>query len=176
MTRPNLRRARSAARALRARYGMRTPPIDVFKIALDERVQVEKGDLGDGVSGLLVRDGDRVIIGVNALHVRTRQRFSVAHELGHHMLHGGRELFVDKDYLVSFRDSKSAHGTDPLEIEANQFAAELLMPADLVREVLTRQPMDIDDDAALRQLAAQFDVSLSAMSIRLSALGLTVDG
>lgn len=177
MKKPNLRRARAAARALRLRYSMNVAPIDVHEIARREGVRVEKGDFGSDVAAILVRDGERVIIGVNALHVRTRQRFSVAHELGHHLLHdGGRELFVDKEYLVKFRDENSGTGAEPEEVEANQFAAELIMPEELVRTAFLKVPLDIDDETWLRELARKFDVSPMAMTVRLSALGLTVGG
>ena len=83
-------------------------------------------------------------------------------------------MFVDKDFIVHFRDANSSKGYDPLEIEANQFAAELLMPAEKVKEIFVEAPFDIDDEGALRKLAARFVVSPIAMTLRLSSLGLVV--
>lgn len=83
------------------------------------------------VSGMLVRQDDSIVIGVNQDHPESRQRFTIAHELGHLILHRGRPLVVDS-VRVNLRDSRSSMATDLEEIEANSFAAELLMPRDLV--------------------------------------------
>ena len=140
-----------------------------------EGVEVETTDFGDEISGLLVREGMRAIIGVNATQALTRQRFTVAHELGHYLLHPhGRDLYVDKDFVVHFRDSNSSKGFDSQEVEANHFAAELLMPNDRVVREFVENQFDIDDEAALRRLAAAFDVSPIAMAIRLTTLGLAI--
>ena len=77
------------------------------------------------------------IIGVNALHHPNRQRFTVAHECGHLILHKAqitKEVHVDKDFPMLMRDSVSAAGVNEMEIEANVFAAELLMPGSFSRE------------------------------------------
>ena len=171
---PDFRKAQQRARAVRTKHGATNLPIDVQQLAELEGVQVERADFGDEISGVLVKDGDRAIIGVNGRHAPTRQRFSIAHELGHYLLHGRRDLFVDKDFIVYFRDGNSSTGYDPLEVEANQFAAELLMPADRVRTIFSEAPFDIDDDGRLRKLAARFGVSPMAMAIRLSSLDLVV--
>ena len=81
---------------------------------------------------------------------------------------------MDKDFIVHFRDGNSSTGYDPLEVEANQFATELLMPAEKVRETFGEAPFDIDDNGALRKLATRFGVSPMAMAIRLSSLDLIV--
>lgn len=64
------------------------------------------------VSGVLVREDDRVIIGVNRQHPVVRQRFTIAHELGHLLMHPGRPLIVEKQVRVNFRDSVSSMATD----------------------------------------------------------------
>ncbi len=170
----NMRRAQSRAKSLLAKHGFTDLPVDVAGLAKLECVEVDQADFGDEISGVLMKDGDRAIIGVNARHAPTRQRFTIAHELGHFMLHTSRDLFVDKDYIVHFRDETSSTGVDPIEVEANQFAAEVIMPADKVRELFNARRFDIDDEAALRRLAAKFTVSPTAMAVRLSSLGLVV--
>jgi len=169
-----MRRAQSRAKSLLAKHGFTDLPVDVAGLAKLECVEVDQADFGDEISGVLMKDGDRAIIGVNARHAPTRQRFTIAHELGHFMLHTSRDLFVDKDYIVHFRDETSSTGVDPIEVEANQFAAEVIMPADKVRELFNARRFDIDDEAALRRLAAKFTVSPTAMAVRLSSLGLVV--
>src|SRR5439155_9267429 len=114
----SIRKARMRATALRAKHGVDQLPIDVEKLAEAEGVEVDRADFGEEISGVLVKDGERAMIGINARDASTRQRFTIAHELGHHLLHSSRELFVDRDYVIHFRDEKSAGGYDPMEVEA----------------------------------------------------------
>ncbi len=66
-----------------------------------------------------------------------RQRFTIAHELGHFFLHrASSTVFVDAAPIF-FRDESSSNGSQREEIEANAFAAELLMPEDAIRQRLT---------------------------------------
>jgi len=125
------------------------------------------------VSGLLVVEDGRGVIGYNSAHSAVRQRFTIAHEIGHYVLHaqGSRQkLFVDKS--VYKRDDDSSKGEDPEEVEANQFAAALLMPAALVRTELARLQLDLEDEDAVGTLAKRFNVSTTAMLYRLQNVGL----
>ena len=171
---PSARKAQSRADALRLKHRLDVLPVDVEALAKSENVQVEYVDFGDEISGVLVKSGEQSVIGVNARQSRSRQRFTIAHELGHAQLHSSRELFVDREFVVHFRDDNSSTGNDPLEVEANQFAAELLMPEGKVRELFASHHFDIDDENSLRSMAAEFAVSATAMAIRLSSLGLVV--
>ena len=103
-----------------------------------------------------------------------RQRFTVAHELGHLLLHGYTTPHADSNFRVRFRDAESSTGSVREEIEANQFAAELLMPRELVAAQATRIGLDYaspdDDDPKLSRLARAFQVSKLALSIRLAGL------
>jgi len=120
------------------------------------------------------RDSDQHVIGVNSAHPRPRQRFTIAHELGHRALHPGREIILDVPVRVNFRDKTSSMATDAEEIEANAFAAATLMPEKMICDHITQPPAskrrEPDDIAA--ELAI-FKVSASAMSFRLINLGLT---
>src|SRR4051794_14376278 len=78
------------------------------------------------------------MIGVNALQPKTRQRFAIAHEIAHLLPHSERELFVDRNFSVLWRDITSAHAVDPDEMAANTFAAELFMPASMLARGRTR--------------------------------------
>jgi Zn-dependent peptidase ImmA (M78 family) len=71
---------------------------------------------------------------------------------------------------VIMRNSSSSEGTDLREIEANQFAASLLMPAEMVHHHLQALKSQYIE-AVVRQLAKQFKVSEQAMAFRLSSLG-----
>jgi Zn-dependent peptidase ImmA (M78 family) len=167
--RPN--RAEQAAIGLLDQFGIHELPIPVDKIAEDLGVALRYEPLEGGLSGVLFRDQQgRQVIGVNALHAPVRQRFTIAHELGHLRLHEDA-LYVDG--LVR-RDGKSSLALDPQEIEANSFAAELLMPRNLVvKELASRVPEGAVADPAklLRRLAQDFGVSEQALQFRLVNLG-----
>lgn len=94
-------------------------PIDVFLIANNKGIDIIPGDLGD-ISGLLFRDGSRITIGVNQNHSETRKRFTIAHEIGHLILHGDQPLHVDKVFAVKLRSHVSSEAVDLEEIEANK--------------------------------------------------------
>jgi Zn-dependent peptidase ImmA (M78 family) len=108
---------------------------------------------------------------VNSMHAPTRRRFTVAHELGHLLLHKNESLHIDERFPIGFRSAASSQAVDASEIEANQFAAELLMPMSLLTADLAAMPPDIDSEAAVTELAQRYEVSEQAMTIRLSALG-----
>jgi Zn-dependent peptidase ImmA (M78 family) len=163
------------AHAVLEAAGVQRPPVSVESIARQLGARLSYEPFNGNVSGLLYRDGDQVIIGVNTLHPEVRQRFTVAHELGHWKLHPGKRVFLDHLVRVDFRDQRSAAATDREEIQANAFAAELLMPRDMiVREVthhgLTGNPISVDQ--LVEELAAVFQVSHQAMEYRLVNLGI----
>jgi Zn-dependent peptidase ImmA (M78 family) len=127
----------------------------------------------DDVSGMLYRDAHKTIIGVNESDHENRQRFTIAHELGHLHLHPVDRLHLDRNFRVAFRDSRSSTGADVREVEANEFAAELLMPAEMLRKDLEGRAIDIEDDSKLIEgLARTYQVSVQAMTYRLTNLGL----
>jgi Zn-dependent peptidase ImmA (M78 family) len=162
-----------AERVLRETGRAGEVPTDIEAVAEHLGARVIRERLDRDVSGLLLRDGDSVMIGVNDLHAARRQRFTVAHEVAHLVLHKGRPLVLDRVRL-NFRDATSSAATDAEEIEANQFAAAILMPADLVINEARRLLKDPSEtDASIVPLLAQgFDVSDQAMEYRLINLGL----
>jgi Zn-dependent peptidase ImmA (M78 family) len=120
---------------------------------------------------LVVKDGHGVI-GVIANHHPNRRRFSVAHEIGHYLLHrDSASVFVDAA-PVFFRDGTSSAGTEQQEVEANAFAAELLMPAATLRDRLEQQAIGTYEDAAVLRLARALGGSTQALTIKLVSLGL----
>jgi transcriptional regulator with XRE-family HTH domain len=112
--RPRMRKTDLTAQQLLTAGGIEAAPVDVFaltKIAGADVVQHEFEENGD-ISGMLYRDETRTVIGVNAAHSLTRQRFTVAHELGHLRLHPGRPLILDAPARVNFRDRTARIATD----------------------------------------------------------------
>ncbi|GAA4459312.1 hypothetical protein GCM10023189_32820 [Nibrella saemangeumensis] len=151
-------------------------PIPVELIAERRGLQIRPYDLGTNVSGVLFLREGVGIIGYNPNDSYVRQRFTIAHELGHYELHRAEgELFVDKvdqAKQVYMRNEDSASGEFKQEREANAFAAAILMPENLLFSELKKIQFDLNDEAALKELAKQFNVSLPAITYRLSNLGL----
>lgn len=87
-----------------------------------------------------------------------RNRFTIAHELGHYVLHSNR----------GERPLKAArHGRTPVEVEANLFAASLLMPRSLFKKAAEQRPEPL-------HLAGRFLVSVLAATVRLRSFGYSV--
>ena len=160
-----------AARLLESLGALEVPvPIDIVAHRLG--LIIEEVPLGDAVSGVLVVDGSRGVIGVNSGDAVVRKRFSIAHEIAHFVLHKGEsDIFIDKAY-VAFRNLDSAAGEKRAEIQANQFAAALLMPKESIRREMGEGVIDLGDEEVLKELAAKFLVSSQAMAYRMSALEL----
>ena len=160
------------AQRLLDEIGIVTLPIPVTEVASYLGIEIDYADLGEGCSGVLVREGaqGKGVIGVNWADHENRQRFTIAHEIGHYILHTSKEAFVDSGYSVNFRKTTGS-GTPQQERDANWFAAALLMPkAQVVRAFQSCEYDPTRDDDDLRSLAAQFGVSPQAMAIRLSVV------
>lgn len=154
--------------------GIGRPPIDVeFLVRAQGALLTSAPNNDDTVSGFILRvPGSPAVIGVNANHPPVRRRFTLAHELGHLLLHAGTELHIDR-FVMRMRDERTSEGTDEAEIEANRFAAEILMPEDFLRSDLNELgPVTADDEEAITWLAKRYGVSKQAMTIRLTSLKL----
>ncbi|MFD7094191.1 ImmA/IrrE family metallo-endopeptidase [Streptomyces xanthophaeus] len=160
-----------AARALLREFRIEEPPINPCDLARELDILVVPQRMDDDVSGMLLRKDGSCVIGVNKAHSRERQRFTVAHELGHLRLHEGRPLILDTDARVNYRNSVSSMATDREEIDANRFAAALLAPEEMVRRAAQRISFRTTDDL-VRALAQQFLLSEMAMTYRLMNLGI----
>lgn len=177
------------ARKLLIEAGLTTLPIPVEQIAHHLNIKVQYAAFDDDLSGLIYREetdsGKEIvtIIGINSAHPPRRRRFSLAHEIGHfvlgHLKRAGFEtLHIDRKFACLPRNGRSSEGTNSLEIEANGFAAALLMPANQLREDFKKfkadsiECFDYEDDELASALAKRYNVSLQAMIIRLTRLGL----
>ena len=169
-------RIRRKAKDLLKEFEIHEPPVPVRNLArgCGARIVQVSGEDG-GIDGFLYREGSTVVIGVNRDHAAVRRRFTIAHELGHLLLHERQDqVHVDRGFRVRLRSGVSSEGTDRDEMEANRFAAELLMPIDFLRTDLKRMEFDLADGEDLRGLAKRYGVSTQAFAIRLNGLGYSI--
>lgn len=149
--------------------------VPVEKIAKSLGARVRFAPFDEELSGFVfIKDGTP-IIGVNSLHHPNRQRFTIAHEIAHlylHREHIANAVHVDKHFTepVLKRDALAAAGTDRLEIEANQFAAALLLPRDKLDELLAATPVDIETEGSFDEISKKFKVSKATLQYRIRNL------
>lgn len=141
-------------------------PVNVNKLAKLVDAVVRYEDFDDDVSGVLVRSADSNVIGVQRRQSKVRQRFTIAHEIGHLLLHEGA-VHVDKAFRINWRKAELEEPKKIEEIEANHFAASLLMPRVLLERAHGTQMFDLEDETEAVRLAALFQVSKQAMTFRL---------
>ena len=151
-------------------------PVDIEKITKNLGIEIRKMKFSnDNVSGAIKIKGKqgKPIIVVNEDHHEHRQRFTIAHEIGHFILHSIGGMHVDSNN-VYFRDANATSNTSNIkEIQANQFAAELLMPREAVINDLegSYKLSDCDKDLKIiSKLADKYNVSQQAMMIRVGGL------
>ena len=136
------------------RMGITRPPVPVEAIARNLGVKViHKANLGP--AGILQSTREEAIMWVNGSDSGVRQRFTIAHELGHLLLH---------TIGIQFRDHTFGPSRDLKETEANDFAAALLMPLWLL------EPIVVGSKRGTEALADLFDVSVAALNVQLSKL------
>ena len=159
-------------------------PIDVDEIAswLDLDVSYDRRLDEDGTTGRISLNADgSVEILINPIDnsYEPRRRFTLAHEIGHFCLHINeqRREFVDSRKTMS----RSASYWDTYETQANTFAAQLLMPKNLIiqvgSEVVNEHAKEtgskgMDVRSFIQNMAYRFNVSIPAMEYRLQAIGL----
>ena len=134
-------------------------PVDPIAIASALGVEVLKSP-SIGVDGAFIEENGRKAIVLREFSNSNRERFTIAHELGHACLGHGfslRDPSVDYD-LTNF---------NPEERDANYFAAELLMPEPVLRHVVIERKI-----TDLAELCKLFGVSSAALSIKLKSSGL----
>jgi Zn-dependent peptidase ImmA (M78 family) len=160
---------RKAADALQ-RHNLTTVPIDPLVLAKRAGITVNNAKFSDSnVAGMIIKRGTDVSILVNGDDAPFRKRFTIAHELGHYFLHlAGDGEFVDTKVTLFRQSADNSAVSSPerrKEIQANWFAASLLMPENEVRRYWNERK-------SIADLARIFKVSPEAMGYRLDSLGL----
>jgi len=127
------------------------------QIAHDQNLEVHAQSLEDDISSMIVALGDDLCVVLNSDHPQTRQTFSLAHELCHVLVHHGWHPPIYSRYSLRHLTA---------ERQANSFAAQLLMPAPLMEDL-------VDEDLTAYQIAERLGLSVEAVTYRLLALNLT---
>jgi Zn-dependent peptidase ImmA (M78 family) len=159
-------RGTQAAQALRFREELGFGPVDIWQLLERLEIPTALHEFGsDGGDGLyLWEDGEPFIV-VNASARASRQRFTAAHELGHHEMH----RFGTDQLLIA--DEDISHSNDSREVEANAFAAYLLAPDEAIRRVVgDRSGEQITQDLVV-DLMGIFGLSYEAIPWRLLNAG-----
>lgn len=135
-------------------------PVAVGAIAKDLGLIILKSTMPGSISGEIRETEGVVTIKVNRHDVKERQRFTIAHEIAHFLLHRERLASgITDDVLYRSRLS------DDLEREANRLAADIIMPASLIeQELLAHSALKLDD--RYKKVAELAQVSLAAIKIR----------
>lgn len=151
----------SQAKSLSAKLFLEHPcQIPIEDIAWHLKLYIREVEL-DGCDGRLIRKGHSGIISINKnIQELGRRRWTIAHEIGHFLLHGHKnpiDLYCDDKFILNYGSSSIE------EAEANCFAAELLLPSELMHAKTTTQPgLDL---AAI--IAKDFQVTLTAATMRI---------
>lgn len=146
----------------------------LIAIAKCNGIELKQSDLREMSGVLTKREGKWAII-VNKNDSRTRQLFTIAHELGHYFLHkDDQEEFVDGGFFGRVETTKFRLN----ELEANEFAGCLIMPRVKIESEIGRpnKPSKTLGYEKIYLLADKFGVSTTAMSTRLKNLDYRVHG
>lgn len=154
-------------------------PVDIENLIANVGLFLDpEADLPAGISGHIKCEDGAYVIRANRNEHIYRRRFTMAHELGHFVLH---RSILDRAGGVNdstmYRTEKSAplynmHIQPIHEQQANSFAANLLMPTELVKEVWNAEAENEQGPPTLTEMHRAFHVSPSAMRWRLKNLGL----
>lgn len=153
---PRIKFVRNSTRQLLNQAKITTYPIrvkDVLKIV--SNLHIDSAELEDEISGMQATVGENIYIRYNRNHPTIRKRFTVSHELAHAFL----------GHTSGCQHGSNFESKDLSEIEANQFAAELLMPLSMLKEAIKKSK-------TVSSLAFDFWVSKEAMSWRIKDTGL----
>jgi len=164
-------RAQAEARKLLTEIGMddiAELPMDLLASGLDATL-IEKPMTS--CDGRITFGVNRALIRINSLiEFPERKRFIAAHEIGHLRMHRGMDLPPDTKLTLNIISGMEKQlKTGKQELEANQFAAELLMPAPLFKNIAFRKPFSPE---LLKELAQRFRTSLTATAFRYAEMNL----
>lgn len=142
-------------------------PVKLGDLARELGVDAIKvSNMRTGISGQISKEDNKYVIRVNRNESRERQRFTIAHELSHYLLH--RHIIDSSPNGITDNVLYRSGEPERIEYEANRLAADIVMPMDLIKKELDNEFRGLVSDATIESLADRFGVSKAAMEIRLS--------
>jgi Zn-dependent peptidase ImmA (M78 family) len=152
---PHVAKGKAAAEKALGDNFIESPPIIIHELVENYGLTVFKAAFDDKeIAGYI--DFEKKWIVVNNEDAMVRQNFSIAHELGHWIMHPD-EVKADQDNIRIIYRKPMGGETDPLEIEANAFAAYLLVPEEMLKRYQGKSDLE---------LAQLFNVSQSLIGFR----------
>lgn len=123
-----------------------------------------------GCDGRIIHDGGRSIIVINdQIQYQTRRDFTIAHELGHYLMHRNKLIqHNDSMSTMTWYDSAIKHQISIQEYEANTFAAEILLPSSTFEKETEKKPFSPD---LIRSIAEKYRASQSSVIYRFVEFG-----
>lgn len=137
------------------KYNQKSCPVRITAITEEYGIDVYNLSMSSNISGAIIKEGDKYVIYVNDKHPKNRQRFTIAHEIAHYILH--KEKIGDNLTDNAMYRSKLSN---VFERQANILASEILMPVNFVMQF-------IEENKSVSEMASLFKVSEGAMRIRL---------
>ena len=163
----------AAVTTLLQEAGVEEPPVPIERMARLRGAQLRYAPHEGDLSGALVKDGEQVVIAVNACLNKLRQRFTIAHELAQLWLHGAEVPHIDHLFAIWHADGVGAQPRDIAEAHTNSLALELLIPSKLLAEDLQDVVIDYLDETPVRRLANRYGVNAQLMTFRLAQIALS---
>lgn len=150
-------------------YNIPIPIYDIEAVVNDIGGKINNRNMNENDSdGFIIKEGNTFVISIDPLQDEKRNRFTIAHELGHLFLHMGYkindQLWAEQDESPYYRN-----GSSEKEYQANEFAAALLMPKDKYKEVMDKYSNG--SKVSTSKIAEYFHVSIDAASNRGKFLG-----
>jgi Zn-dependent peptidase ImmA (M78 family) len=141
--------------------------IPMKRIILGRKAFYEETPL-QGKEGEIVSVGGRSMITIDSnIQYETKKRFAAAHELGHHEMHRGLSpIFSDTEF-----DLMNWYQAGPHEMQANEFAAEFLMPSEIFYKECQTKTNKTFEPKLIQLLADRFEVSKTAAILRFAKRG-----
>lgn len=170
-----IRSAEKYSEKLLNEYSIISPPIDIEKIAKNLNINIQYEPFDGELSGLLIIDEKKDItaIGVNSTYPKNRQRFIIAHEIGHYLLHRKHGTYIDTTIKYNLkRDISFKEHYE--EVEANMFALSILIPQKMIEDLIENRysSFDFNDNKEINEIADYFQVTPQTLMIRLAKLNI----
>lgn len=133
--------------------------VDIKSIIEKQGIEIKYEEMPSTKSGYLRKVDNKWIIGVNRRHHVHRQKYTLAHEFAHYILHRAENNSFEDE--VFYRDEVQTS----IEYSANTFAAKLLMPEEIIEKAIK------EGLTSLKELAAELNLSPLAVKSRILSMG-----